>query len=322
MANPRQFLTGVDFTSNKGVNLASPTAATDAANKAYVDALLSGLEWKTAVRAATTTAGTLATAYANGSVIDTVTLATGDRILIKNQASAIENGIYTVNISGAPTRSTDANTTAGLNNATVLVLSGGQTDTAWTQTTQNPTIGSSNIVFAQFGGGNVYTAAATGGLQLVGSAFSVLLPGSSGLSTSGSGLTVLLDTSPGLALGAGGLKVLLNATTPGLSTTGGLAIVLDPTFQGSNSGLTLTASGLKVNSTFVPGKFATSIGNGTLTVIPVTHSLGTLDVLVQLYDNSTFAQVEADVVHTSTSVITLNFTVAPTTNQYRVVVLG
>lgn len=314
MANPRQFLTGVDFTSNKGVNLASPTAATDAANKAYVDALASGLEWKAAVRAATTTAGTLATAYANGSVVDTVTLATGDRILIKNQASPIENGIYTVNVSGAPTRAVDANTTAGLNNATVLILSGTQDDTAWTQTTANPTIGTSNIVFVAFGGGAVYTASATGGLQLVSSAFSVLLPANSGLSTSGTGLTVALGSNPALTL-TGGLAVLLNATNPALSTTGGLAVI-------AGTGITVAANSVAIDTTSVVRKFSQSIGNASALTFAITHGLATQDVIVQVYDNGTLAQVEADVVHTSTTVVTINFTVAPTTNQYRVVVHG
>lgn len=321
MANPRQFLTGVDFVSNKGINLASPTAATDAANKAYVDAIAAGLEWKVAVRVATTTNGTLATAYANGSTVDTITLATGDRILLKNQTTQTENGIYTVNASGAPTRAVDANTTAGLNNATVLVLLGSQADTAWTQTTANPTIGSSNIVFAQFGAGNVYTALSTGGLTLSAGAFSVLLPGSSGLATSASGLVVQLDTSPGLVLGAGGIKVLLGSN-PGLTLTGGLAVLLDPTFHNSASGLVLGASGLKLDASSVPGKFSQSVGNASLTTFAITHGLGTSDVIVQVYDNSSLAQVEADVVHTSSSVVTVNFAVAPTTNQYRIVVLG
>lgn len=311
----RSFLNGVDLTNQKLVNLASPTAATDAANKAYVDALLSGLEWKQAVRAATTANGTLATAYANGSAIDTVTLATGDRILIKNQTTQTENGIYTVNAAGAPTRAVDANTTAGLNNATVLVLSGTQADTAWTQTTANPTVDSSNIVFVQFGGGQVYTASATGGLQLIGSAFSILLPASSGLQTTASGESILLDTNPALVLGASGIKVLLNATNPALSTTGGLAVI-------AGTGITVASNTVAVDRTKVPNLFATSIGDGSTTAIAVTHNLGTLDVIAQLYTVSGGAQVEADVTHTSTNVTTFTFAVAPTTNAYRVVIMG
>jgi hypothetical protein len=95
----------------------------------YVDAKLAGLSWKQAVRAATTAAGTLATSFENGDAIDGVTLATGDRILIKNQATASENGIYVVNASGAPTRATDADAGAELVNATVYVSEGTPTPT-------------------------------------------------------------------------------------------------------------------------------------------------------------------------------------------------
>src|SRR3954447_7874218 len=115
----RRFLNGIDATSQRIINVASPSSAADATNKSYVDNLITGLSWKLDVRAATTANGTLATAYANGQVVDGVTLATGDRILIKNQTTQTENGIYTVNASGAPTRATDADATSELNNATV-----------------------------------------------------------------------------------------------------------------------------------------------------------------------------------------------------------
>lgn len=68
--------------------------------------------------------------------------------------------------------------------------------------------------------------------------------------------------------------------------------------------------------------FAQNVGNGAATSIAVTHSLGTLDVIVQVFLNSTGEQVEVGVTHTSTSVVTLDFAVAPASNAYRVVVMG
>jgi hypothetical protein len=125
--------------------------------KGYVDAKLAGLSWKQAVRAATTANGTLATAFENGDTIDGVTLATGDRILIKNQSTGAENGIYTVNASGAPTRATDADSGAEMVNASCYVSEGtANADTQWTCTTNAPiTIGSTALAFAQLtsGGG-------------------------------------------------------------------------------------------------------------------------------------------------------------------------
>lgn len=66
------------------------------------------LDWKSSVRAASTIAATLATSFEDGDTIDAIVLSTGDRILIKDQASGSENGIYVVNAAGAPTRSNDA----------------------------------------------------------------------------------------------------------------------------------------------------------------------------------------------------------------------
>lgn len=129
--------------------------ATQKATKTYVDNKVAGLSWKQAVRAATTANGTLATAYANGQTIDGVTLATGDRILIKNQTTGTENGIYTVNASGAPTRTTDADSGAELVNATCYASEGTTlADTQWTCTTNAPiTIGTTALTFAQLSSG-------------------------------------------------------------------------------------------------------------------------------------------------------------------------
>jgi hypothetical protein len=124
--------------------------------KAYVDAKVAGLSWKQAVRAATTANGTLATAFANGQLIDGVTLVTGDRILIKNQTTGSENGIYVVAASGAPARATDANTGTLILQASCYVEEGtGQADTQWTCTTNAPiTIGATALAFAQLSSGS------------------------------------------------------------------------------------------------------------------------------------------------------------------------
>ncbi|HYC31560.1 MAG TPA: hypothetical protein VEB59_04680, partial [Gemmatimonadales bacterium] len=122
---------------------------------AMISASVHGLSWKQAVRAATTTAGTLASDFADGDTIDGVTLATGDRILIKDQADAEENGIYVVAASGAPTRAADADAGAELVNATVYVSEGDTlADTSWTCTTDGPiTLDTTELTFAQSGGG-------------------------------------------------------------------------------------------------------------------------------------------------------------------------
>jgi len=177
-------LTGIDLNNQRAVNAADPSAATDLTTKQYVDARLSGLTWKQPVRAATTTNGTLATAYANGQVIDGVTLATNDRILIKDQTTPSENGIYVVAASGAPTRATDADSSAELDSAAVLVTSGTvNADNAFTQTTNSPTVGTSALVWSQFGGANLPVAGA--GLTRSGNTLDV---------GAGTGITVAADS--------------------------------------------------------------------------------------------------------------------------------
>lgn len=141
--------------SHKITGLQDPTSAQDAATKKYVDDLAQGLDVKASVRVATTTNGTLATAFQNGSTVDGVTLATGDRILIKNQSTASQNGIYTVNASGAPTRATDADSSAKVTSGMYCFVEEGTAngDTGWVLTTnQTITLGSTSLTFTKFSG--------------------------------------------------------------------------------------------------------------------------------------------------------------------------
>jgi len=104
----------VSFAVISGAAFFSPLGHTHAADS----------KWKQSVKVATTTNGTLSTAFENGDTVDGVTLTTGDRILLKNQSTGSQNGIYTVNASGAPTRATDANTGESLVQAVVFVEQG------------------------------------------------------------------------------------------------------------------------------------------------------------------------------------------------------
>ena len=169
----RKVYNGLDLTNTRIVNLASPSLATDAVNKQYVDNLVNGLTWKTAVQCATTTSGALSTAYAAGQVIDGYTLAANDRILIKNQTNAAENGLYIVQASGAPVTSPDGSTGELSSNATVRVNNGSvNLDTAWTLTTVGTiTVGTTNQTWVRSDSGTPYSAG--NGLNLSSNTFSV-----------------------------------------------------------------------------------------------------------------------------------------------------
>lgn len=186
-------LTGFDGNGKTYANAADAVSANDLVTFQQLQAYIAGLQWKqNGVKVATTANGTLATSFANGSTIDGVALGTGDRILIKDQTTGQDNGIYTVNASGAPTRATDADSTAELENAAVFVhLGTANADKAFTQTSTITTVGTTVQVWAPFGGGGTYTAG--NGLQLSANAFSILLDTGSALIVSGTGLKI--DTS-------------------------------------------------------------------------------------------------------------------------------
>jgi len=187
----RQFRTGIDVVGQPITNVASPSNATDAVNKGYVDAALAGLAWKQPVRAASTANVTLSAVTA-GSTLDGVTLAAGDRVLLKDQTTASQNGIYVIAASGAPSRSTDADSTVELQSATVFVVAGTvNADRNYTQTTNDPTVGTSSIVWAQFGAGSTITPG--DGLAQSGSTLSVKAKPGGGVTVDGSG--VAIDTS-------------------------------------------------------------------------------------------------------------------------------
>ena len=141
--------------TNKITGLGTPTDGTDAATKNYVDSAAQGIDWKASVRAATTANVTLASDLENGDVLDGVTLATGNRILVKNQSTGSENGIYVVKSSGAPDRSTDADLAAELtSNFAVFVEEGTlNADQGYVLTNDGAiTIGTTALAFTQFTG--------------------------------------------------------------------------------------------------------------------------------------------------------------------------
>jgi hypothetical protein len=135
--------------NNRVTNLGNPQADQDAATKAYVDSLVEGLNWKDNVRVATVSNINLS---APGTSIDGVTLSVGDRVLVKNQTDAKENGIYIYNGASTPmTRAPDANTADELENAVVVVDEGTQAGTTWRQTSVNFTLGTDNVNWTSFG---------------------------------------------------------------------------------------------------------------------------------------------------------------------------
>jgi|TARA_B100001939_G_C16927723_1_gene612487 hypothetical protein len=149
----------VDVNTSKIVNVTDPTSAQDAATKAYVDSVKQALDIKDSVRVATTANITIASALNNGDTLDGVTLADGDRVLVKDQSDASENGIYVV--ASSPARSTDANTSAKVTAGLFTFVEEGTTngDNGFVLTTNDAiTLDTTNLTFTQFSGAGQITA--------------------------------------------------------------------------------------------------------------------------------------------------------------------
>ena len=361
----------------KLTNVATPVSGTDAANKNYVDAAVTGVNVHDEVQAASI-ANVVGT-YANGStigadggygvgatftvtatgafVLDGYTTVLNDRVLLKNQTTALQNGIYlvttagTTGVSAVLTRATDSdNNLAGdVTPGDFVFVSGGTTNlsTGWVQTatgtatTPNKGIklGTDSLTWAQFSGVGTYTSSngvlltgtnftfapsTTGGLTTSVSGGAVLLPSTSGLITSSSGLALNPTSTGGLTTSASGSLILLN-TTSGLATTSsGLAVVpgLGITISAQGAAGAATTNQVAINTDVVARKYTTSIGDGTTTSYVVTHGLNSRYVQVTVFDAASYAQVFTDVVNTSVNTVTISFANAPGVNAYNVIVMG
>ena len=200
MANPTS---DVDLNSQKITNLASPTNASDAATKGYVDASQQGLDVKESVKAATTANITLS----GTQTVDGVSLSVGDRVLVKNQTTSSQNGIYVV-ASGSWSRAADADAdsevTAGL--FTFVEEGTVNADAGFSLTTNGSiTVGSTGLTFSQFSGAGNITGG--DGIQKSGSELSIDAKANGGLVIESSELAVDLGASSitgTLAVGDGG----------------------------------------------------------------------------------------------------------------------
>ncbi len=207
----------------------APTIGTHATNKDYVDAKVSGLSWKNPVVAASIGANvSIASAPAT---LDGITLANGDRILLKDQTVNNENLIYIFNGAGAAlTIAPDSDTAPELINATVFVSGGTiNSDTGWTQT---GVLGGGTVNWVQFSGSNTYVAG--GGLTLVGNTFAV---------GPGAGIVVGADDIS-LSLfnaSSGGLILTTDGTARSVATTAKLNLLLP-----AGSSLTQDTTGLYI----------------------------------------------------------------------------
>jgi hypothetical protein len=264
----------------------APSGNTDIANKFYVDSVAQGLNPKQAVKCGTTASITLS----GLQTIDTYTTLAGDRVLVKNQGTASENGIYVASAS-AWTRATDMDVWAEVPGAYTVVLYGGQGNTGWVSTSADSgTINVTSITFVQFSGTGTYFAGT--GLSLVANTFSITNTGVTAAAYGSASktltatvnaqgqLTVLAETNIAIAntqvSGLGTMSTqdansvtitggTLNGVTIGGSSAGAITgtTITATTFNGAGTGLTGTASGLSIGGNAATATTATSATTAT-----------------------------------------------------------
>jgi len=276
----------VSFATYKITSLGTPSADTDAATKAYVDSVAQGLTIKDAVHLATATILPNSPAWTSTNA-GTYTATTFGQLSVDGDLALDTQRILV------------KNQVQSEYNGIYEVVTQGDGSTYWVikrtaDANTSAEVKSGMFTFVQTG----QTQANTGWVLTTDNPITLNTTGLTFTQFAGAGT---YTASNGVVLGAVGGANNFSAV--------------------AGTGITVNSGGINIDTATVVTKYAANVGNGSSQAITVTHNLGTRDVVVSVYDNSSpYAEVICDVEHTTTNAITLNFTVAPTSNQYRVVV--
>lgn len=312
--------------ANGQAKFGTPTDDAHAATKGYVDAARAGLDVKQSVRAATTDPINLATDLENGDTLDTtVTLATGDRVLVKNQSTASENGIYVVQASGAAVRATDFDSSAEVSGGAFTFVEEGtvNADSGWVVTSNGTiNVGTDPIEWAQFSGAGQVIAG--DGLSKSGNTLNVNVVADR---------TAITSDAVDIASTYAGQSSITTLGTIGTGTWEATDIAVAhggtnaSTESGARTNLASSAAEASGRTTSTPSlsrvaKQACAASVAGVSSTTVTHNFGTTDVLVQVYEVATGATVIGDTIRTNGNTVTVTLYGTISAADYTIVVTG
>ena len=301
---------GVGLNGQKIGTMADPTLAQDAATKNYVDNIANGIDAKQSVRAASTGANLT---LSGTQTVDGVALIAGDRILVKDQTTASQNGIYVVAASGW-SRSNDASTWAELPGAYTWVEVGTvNADSGWVCTVdQGGTLNTTAVTWTQFSGAAMITAGA--GLTKTGNTIDI---------GAGNGIQVNADSiqanvGNGLTVGSGSIAILPGGVTNAM-IQGPISVVLGGTGQ-------TTAKGARETGLGAAGYYSNNATHGagtTITISQATHGLrASRGIQVQAQDNTTGNVELPDISVDTSGNVTVTYAVSVAANSKLITCVG